>query len=290
MEIRESRMRRVCFATVLIAGGLLGADGLLGGGGLPDGPVAVIGAASAQPAAQAQPAQAQPAQAPPAQTPPAASKPAVARPAAATPSAAKPLGVKGEAGFVSLFDGKTLTGWTLVGGRGEGYGAKDGILFCAKGGGGKLLTEKEYADFVFRFEFRMPPEGSNNGLGIRAPLEGDAAYQGIELQILDEKAALAGKWGTLKDSQYHGSVYDVIAAKRGAQKPAGEWNAQEVTVKGRQITVRLNGQVILDANLDTVTDAETLKRHPGLARTSGHIGFLGHNDYLEFRRIRIKPL
>ena len=195
-----------------------------------------------------------------------------------------------EAGFTSLFDGKTLSGWTLIGGRGEGYGVKDGVLFCAKGGGGKLLTDKEYSDFVLRFEFRMPAEGSNNGLGIRAPREGDAAYQGIELQILDEKAALAEKWGKLKETQFHGSVYDVIAAKKGAQKPAGEWNVQEVTAKGRKITVVLNGQTILDADLDTVKDPEVLKKHPGLARTSGHIGFLGHNDYLEFRNIRIKEL
>jgi hypothetical protein len=195
-----------------------------------------------------------------------------------------------EAGFTSLFDGKSLAGWTLIGGRGEGYAVKDGVLYCAKGGGGKLLTDKEYSDFVLRFEFRMPAEGSNNGLGIRAPREGDAAYQGIELQILDEKAALAEKWGKLKETQFHGSVYDVIAAKKGAQKPAGQWNAQEVTVKGRKITVVLNGQTILDADLDSVKDPEVLKKHPGLARTSGHIGFLGHNDFIEFRNIRIKEL
>jgi hypothetical protein len=195
-----------------------------------------------------------------------------------------------EAGFTSLFDGKSLNGWTLVGGRGEGYGVKDGVLFCAKGGGGKLITDKEYSDFVLRFDFKMPPEGSNNGLGIRAPREGDAAYQGMELQIIDEAAALSGKWGKLKDTQYHGSVYDVVPAKRGAMKPAGQWNSQEVTVKGRQVTVVLNGQTILDANLDSVKDPEVLKKHPGLQRTSGHIGFLGHNDYIEFRNIRVKEL
>ena len=73
-----------------------------------------------------------------------------------------------EAGFTSLFDGKSLAGWSLIGGKGEGYGVKDGVLYCAKGGGGKLLSDKEYSDFVLRFEFKMPPEGSNNGLGIRA--------------------------------------------------------------------------------------------------------------------------
>ena len=195
-----------------------------------------------------------------------------------------------EAGFTPLFDGKTLAGWSLVGGKGEGYGVKDGVLYCAKGGGGKLLTDKEYSDFVLRFEFKMPAEGSNNGLGIRAPREGDAAYQGMELQIIDEAAALSGKWGKLKDAQYHGSVYGVVAAKRGAMKPAGEWNVQEVTAKGKKITVVLNGQTILDTDLSAVTDPAVLKEHPGLLRSSGHIGFLGHNDYVEFRNIRIKEL
>ncbi|MGI8671674.1 MAG: 3-keto-disaccharide hydrolase [Luteitalea sp.] len=195
-----------------------------------------------------------------------------------------------ESGFTSLFDGKSLEGWTLVGQRGEGYGVKDGVLYCARGGGGNLLTDKEYSDFVLRFEFKMPPEGSNNGLGIRTPREGDAAYAGMELQIIDEASALAGKWGKLRDAQYHGSVYDVVAAKRGAMKPAGQWNTQEVTARGHQITVVLNGQTILNADLSAVTDPEVLKKHPGLQRTSGHIGLLGHNDYVEFRNIRIKEM
>jgi hypothetical protein len=195
-----------------------------------------------------------------------------------------------EAGFTPLFDGKTLDGWTLVDKRGEGYGVRDGVIFCAKGGGGKLMTEREYSNFVLRFEFRMPKEGSNNGVGIRAPLEGNAAYNGMEIQILDEAAALAGKWGQLRDAQYHGSIYDVVPAKRGAMNPAGQWNREEITANGRHITVKLNDQVIVDANLDDVKDPATLEKHPGLQRTTGHIGFLGHNDYIEFRNIRIKEL
>lgn len=197
---------------------------------------------------------------------------------------------RGETGFVPLFDGTTLGGWTLVDGHGEGYGVKDGLIFCAKGGGGKLLSEREYSDFVLRFEFRMPKEGANNGIGIRAPLEGDAAYVGMEIQVLDEAAALSGKWGQLRDAQYHGSIYDVVPARRGAMKPAGEWNREEITARGRQITVKLNDQVIVDANLDDVKDPEVLAKHPGLQRPRGHIGFLGHNDYIEFRNIRIKEL
>jgi len=194
-----------------------------------------------------------------------------------------------ETGFVSLFNGQTLQGWRMVDQHGDGFGVRDGVIYCAKGGGGNLMTESEFSDFVLRFEFKLE-EGSNNGLGIRAPLEGDAAYAGMELQILEEKAALSGKWGTLRSEQFHGSIYDVLAARQGALKPAGEWNEQEVVAQGRQIKVIVNGTTILDADLNEVSDPEMIRKHPGLFRDSGHIGFLGHDDYVEFRNIRIKDL
>jgi len=187
-------------------------------------------------------------------------------------------------GFVSLFDGKTLDGWKLVGQHGTGYGVTNGVLYCARGGGGNLFTDKEYSDFIFRFEFKLE-DASNNGVGIRAPLEGDAAYVGMEIQILG-----AGYPGQLRPEQYHGSVYDVFAAKRGALKPPGQWNSEEIIAQGRRIKVVLNGQTILDADLNTVTDPKVLAHHPGLLRDRGHVGFLGHNDYVEFRNISIKDL
>lgn len=199
------------------------------------------------------------------------------------------LSAQEEAGFTSLFDGQSLRGWQLMGKRGEGYGVKDGNIYCARGGGGNLYAEKEYADFVFRFEFKMEP-GSNNGVGIRAPLEGGASTLGMEIQILEEGAALAGKWGPLRETQFHGSVYDVIPAKKGALKKPGEWNSEEITAQGRTIKVVLNGVTILDANLNDVTNRASLEKHPGLLRDRGHVGFLGHDDYIEFRNIRIKEL
>ncbi len=192
-----------------------------------------------------------------------------------------------EAGFISLFDGQSLKGWTLVAPKGAGYGVTNGVLYCAKGGGGNLLSEREYADFILRFEFKLEP-GSNNGLAIRAPLDGGSlAYSGIELQILDDDAP---KYAKLKPAQYHGSLYDVWPAERGALRKPGQWNRQEVTVIGRRVTVVLNGQQILDANLNAVSDVNTLLKHPGILRDKGHIGFLGHDDYVEFRNIRLKEL
>jgi Domain of Unknown Function (DUF1080) len=192
-----------------------------------------------------------------------------------------------EAGFISLFDGKTLNGWVLIGKKGRGYVVDKGVLICPHDGGGNLFTEKQYSNFVLRLEFRTE-EGGNNGIGIRAPLKGDVAYSGMEIQILDDQAPIYR--GKLKPAQYHGSIYDVVPARQGFLKRAGEWNREEITVDGRHITVKLNGTVIVDADLDTVKDPEVLKRHPGLARSNGHIGFLGHDSRVEFRNIQLKEL
>jgi len=154
--------------------------------------------------------------------------------------------------------------------------------------GGNLYTEKEYSDFVFRFEFQLTP-GANNGLGIRTPVEGDAAYVGIELQILDNTAAV---YADLRPYQYHGSVYGVIAARRGFLRPIDEWNYEEVTVRGTRIRVELNGAVIVNGDIAEARDKGTPDGadHPGLKNSKGHIGFLGHGSVVRFRNIRIKEL
>ena len=207
-----------------------------------------------------------------------------------------------EKGFTTLFNGKDLTGW-VYGRRangtenksGKGYQIENGVLYSTKEDGGNLYTEKEYADFVFRFDFKLT-ENANNGIGIRTPLEGDAAYVGIEIQVLDDGGS---QYTKLQPFQYHGSIYGMIAPKRGFQKPVGEWNSEEITAKGRQITVKLNGTTIVDASLDEVKDPAMLKAHAdmskpegsrGIANTKGHLGFLGHGARVEFRNMRIKEL
>ena len=192
-----------------------------------------------------------------------------------------------EKGFTDLFNGKNLDGWV---GNKESYQAKDGMIVIEpKGsGGGNLLTEKEYGDFILKFEFQLTP-GANNGLGIHAPLTGDAAYTGKEIQILDNDAE---KYSKLEIYQYHGSLYGVMPAKRGFLKPVGEWNEEVVIVNHPKITVILNGTTILEGDYLEASKNGTLdhKDHPGLQRSSGHIGFLGHGDVVRFRNIRIKEL
>jgi HEAT repeat protein len=190
-------------------------------------------------------------------------------------------------GFVALFNGRNLSGWV---GDTVAYGAEDGMIVTrtSKGTIGNLFTEKEYADFNFRFEFLLTP-AANNGLGIRAPLTGDAAYVGMELQILDNTAPV---YANLQPYQYHGSVYGVISAKTGYLKPLGEWNYEDVYVKGTQIKITLNGTVIVDGDIANARDNGTMdhNQHPGLKNKTGHIGFLGHGSLVKFRNIRIKDL
>lgn len=192
-----------------------------------------------------------------------------------------------DSGFTTLFNGKDLTGWNLVGKAGPGYVVENGILVAPADGGGNLMTEREYSDFVFRFEFKVDKAG-NNGIGIRAPLAGDAAYSGMEIQVLDDYDPM---YANLLPGQYCGSIYRVVPAKRGSTKPAGEWNKEEITARGRHITVKINGKVIVDADLNSVNDPEVLGEHPGCLRESGYIGFLGHGpSRVEFRNIRVKDL
>jgi hypothetical protein len=190
-------------------------------------------------------------------------------------------------GFVSLFNGQDLSQWT---GNTVGYPVRDGVVEVAPelGGGGNVYTKDEFANFIYRFEFQLTP-GANNGIGIRAPLEGDAAYVGMEIQVLDNEAP---QYKDLDPRQYHGSVYGIIPAKRGFLLPTGEWNKEEIIAKGNKIKVTLNGTVILDGDIKEALKNGTLdnKDHPGLFRPSGHLGFLGHGDVVRFRNMRVKKL
>lgn len=191
-----------------------------------------------------------------------------------------------ESGFVPLFDGRSLAGWV---GDVDGYAAQNGAIVCRQEKGGNLFAEKQYADFILRLEIKIPP-GGNNGIAVRSPLEkGNVAYSGTEIQVLDDPHPM---YATIKPYQHHGSVYGVVPAKPGALKPAGEWNVQEIVVRGRKIQVTLNGRTIVDADLDEATKNGPAdgKPHPGLARKSGYVGFLGHGSPVEFRNIRIKEL
>ncbi len=189
-------------------------------------------------------------------------------------------------GFTSIFNGKNLDGWQ---GAIDNYQVKDGAIVCKEGHGGNLFTKEEYGDFVVRVEFKLPP-GGNNGLAIRYPGKGNPAFDGMtELQVLDDTA---DKYKDLDLRQYHGSVYGQVPVHRGYLRPVGQWNYQEVTVIGSTIKVELNGSVILNADINKVTEFMDggEEKFPGRKLKKGYFGFAGHNDPVMFRNIAIKRL
>ncbi|NQT17023.1 MAG: DUF1080 domain-containing protein [Planctomycetes bacterium] len=187
-------------------------------------------------------------------------------------------------GFVSLFDAKTLEGWQ---GALQGYVVEKGLLVCKKHGGGDLYTKKEYADFVFRFEYKLEA-GGNNGVGVRTPLEGVPGFVAMEIQLLDDSFPEYQKFIPV---QFNGSIYGAVAAKRGKMKPLGQWNAMEIMAKGTQIKVTLNGKAIVDADVSKLPP-KRIHDHDltGLCREKGHLAFCGHGHRVEFRNVRIKEL
>ena len=204
----------------------------------------------------------------------------------------KLLASHGNAGFKPIFNGKNLDGWA---GTLESVEVKNGTIVWKAGKGGVPYWNKELGDFKARMLFKLPP-GGNNGLAIRYSGTGNAAYDAMtELQIIDENYNTAKKLAPgkqLDDRQYHGSAYGMVAAARGYQHPVGQWNFQETTVKGSQITVELNGTIILDTDVNKVDLAKVMqgKAHPGKDRKRGFFGFAGHSDPVEFKDLSIKEL
>jgi hypothetical protein len=197
----------------------------------------------------------------------------------------KILAEHGAQGFKPIFNGQNLATW---GGPIENYEVVGGVLRCKPHKGGTIYYNEELKDFAARVEFRLPP-GGNNGLAIRYAGHGDTAYEGMcELQILDDGDKRYAS--TLDPRQAHGSAYGMVPAKRGYLRPVGEWNFEEVTVKGSKIKVEVNGTVILDTDLADVKEFMHNSPHPGKDRTSGYFGFAGHSDPVEFRNVSIKPL
>ena len=186
-------------------------------------------------------------------------------------------------GYVSLFNGKDLTGWKSTG-KMAVWSADKGAIICEGGGGGWLLTTREFGDFDLQLEYKMP-KGGNSGVALRAPNDGkDPAYHGMEIQLIDDE----GWPGKLESWQHTGSIYNVVPAKKINNRPIGEWNKIHIVCSGRRVKVEQNGDVLVDANLDEHKD--DFKRHPGLTREKGYVGFQSYNKRVEFRNIFLKEL
>ncbi|MBN2376927.1 MAG: DUF1080 domain-containing protein [Sedimentisphaerales bacterium] len=187
-------------------------------------------------------------------------------------------------GAQPLFNGRDLTGWEMVGGQADSWAAVDGVLTCMGKGGGWLSTTKEFDNFELSLEYKVPA-GGNSGVFIRAPREGNPAYAGSEIQVLDDYADI---YKDLKPWQFTGSVYATAAPSKRVSKKADQWQHMVILCDDKQVRVTLNDQDIVDTDLDEHLDK--LQDHPGLARTGGYLGLQNHGSKLEYRNITLRPI
>src|SRR5438067_34071 len=205
-----------------------------------------------------------------------------------------------EEGFVRLFpeDG-TPKGWTVrewndlakKAGGDTAWTVQDGVLRSGKRRGTWLVSDQEYGDFVLEFEIKLGEFG-NSGVALRAPLKGDPAFDGMELQVADYRYNTKAK-----DSELTGGIYRAIAPSKQVYKQT-EWNLCRIELKGSRLKVTLNGEVIQDVDLSR--HDEPVKRHDGSAAPpvkdrprKGHIGFqhLSRDDVpVQIRGARLKEL
>ena len=188
------------------------------------------------------------------------------------------------ADFESLFDGASLAGWTAIGGEAGGWTVADGLL-TARSGKHWLSTNRAFGDFDLRLDYRIE-RGGNSGVLLRAPHRGDPLYEGLEVQILDDGAR---RFQQLQPDQFTGSVYGVIAPRRGFARPVGTWNRLGIRLVGASIQVNLNGTRVVDARLDRHPPS-IRQRHPGLTRSRGFIGLQAHDAPVWFRNLAVRAL
>ena len=174
-----------------------------------------------------------------------------------------------------------LADWQQIDSREGNWKFEDGILYTAGGGGGWLSTVREYDNFKLELDFCVPP-GGNSGVFVRAPHQGNPAYQGMEIQVLDDYAE---QYASLRPTQYTGSIYDVQAPSKRVSRQANEWQKMVIVCDGPRVQISLNGTVIVDTDVNKYTDK--LARHPGLERSKGYIGLQDHGQRIEYRNIKI---
>jgi len=183
--------------------------------------------------------------------------------------------------WIDLFNGRNLDGWEVVEGSEDDWSVVDGTLTCAGQDHGWLGTEERYDNFRLVVEFRLPA-GGDSGVFLRAADEGNPAFAGLEVQLLDDRAA------EYRHQPAHGrcgGIYSVAGPARLLSKPAGEWQTLEIVCGIDRVTTSLNGQPATEIDL-----MEAAKRHAGAARTTGRIGLQSWGTAVEFRRVRLQGL
>ena len=200
---------------------------------------------------------------------------------------------KAEEEWVSIFDGETLKGWTNSNGeevKEGGWLAKDGVLY-RKAKGGDLYTAKEYADFEFRWEWKISSKG-NSGVKYRVTKYGSTNL-GPEYQVLDD----AHPDGAKSKKRQASALYDFLAANnKKSRNPVGEWNSSRVVAKGKHLKHYLNGELVVEIVVGSDRWKEAHKQSKFKSKDnfahnlSGRIFLQDHNDKVWYRKLEIKEI
>jgi hypothetical protein len=196
-------------------------------------------------------------------------------------------------GWALLFDGKDTSGWVLRGDKPlPTLGIQDGTLNPHfKGSGGLVYTKERYGNFVLSCDFKVSPR-CNSGIFFRVGNPRDEVQTGFEIQVFDSAGrATPGKHDC-------GALYDAVAPSKNPMKPAGEWNHMEITADGPTVKVVLNGEQVVETNLDKFTEprknidgsrnkyTKALKDFP----REGHVGFQDHGHDVWYKNVKLKVL
>lgn len=194
-------------------------------------------------------------------------------------------------GWVLLFDGKSGDNWLVKKGTLKADNIQDGSINPLKSGAYIVFHEKKWGDFILACDFKVS-KGCNSGIFIRTGNMGNPVQTGMEIQVLDSA-------GAENPGKHHcGALYDCMAPSSNPMRPAGEWNHMEITCNGPKVEVVLNGKRIIDANLDTWTEA---RKNPDGTKNKfriplkdfpreGYLGFQDHGKPVWFKNIKLKPL
>jgi len=180
-----------------------------------------------------------------------------------------------KAGWVSLFDGRSMDGWTALGPDWQGWVVRDGVMVCTGRDGNWLRSRKRYSSFVFRFEFRIGPNG-NSGVFIWSPLTGRSSRFGMEMQI-------RGIQRDVPNDDTTGAIYDALPPSEDASARPNEWNRVEISCRGSRVRIVINDRVVQDFDADQVPQLQHRLRR-------GVIGLQDHGNEVWFRKLRIKEL
>ena len=184
-----------------------------------------------------------------------------------------------DAGFDPIFTGQDLAGWHAMGQ--QDWHAEDGILWT-EGKGGWLRSDQRYADFILRLEYRVS-KGAVSGIYLRSAEQGDAAFTGMEIALLDDA-------GQLTDLHSTGAVYGAVIPLYGVGRKAGQWNEVEISCIGRHLTVFLNGNRIHKIDVDDPAFVFAEKRPLSRVPNQGYIGLESHSNRVDFRSLRIQVI